>query len=679
MKIFLYPRLALDGIRKNARLYLPYIMTCVGMVVMRYIIDFLSFSESIREIRGGDIIASIMMLGAWVMTAFACLFLFYTNSFLIRRRKKEFGLYNILGMEKKNIARVLFWETAITAAISIGAGLFFGILLSKLAELGLRFVMKSEVSYDFSVPLGSVAKTAAIFLVIYLLIYLNTLRQLSFSQAVDLVKSESYGEKPPKGNAFVGLLGLVMLAAAYAIAVIVENPLSAIPAFFIAVLLVIGGTYLLMIAGSVIFCRMLQKNRRFYYTPKHFVSVSSMVYRMKRNGAGLASICILATMVLVMVSSTTSLYFGVNDTINGRYPREIDCIFDGVSEETMAPGGSALLQGVRDEIAGVLKENSCEAGDIIDYRYAYTAGMLDGDRVNVDPASADPLGMSLSISGLYEFFFVPLEEYNAIMGAREELSDGEALMYLPRAEYPYDTISFEHGREFAVKKIDWFTPPGVSTMSIVPSIFLIVPDVPSAVEGICDIANYYGGQMVDYHWFYAFDTGLDAKMQPDVRRAVNQKLKDLDGISASMVEGREEEKIYAYSINGGLFCLGIILSIVFLFATVLIIYYKQLSEGYEDRARFGIMKKVGMTDREIQRSVNSQLLTVFFLPLIPAGVHMLFAFPMICRLLKLLNYGNALVFAFATALSFLVFSAFYAAVYKITSNAYVKIVSGTEG
>lgn len=677
MKTMFYPKLALDGMSKNSKLYLPYILTCSGMVLMHYIVAFISKADTIASLRGGDTIQAFLSLGVFVIEAFSLLFLIYTNSFLIRRRKKEFGLYNMLGMGKKNLALILLWENVITAAIALIAGISFGILFSKLAELGLIYTVGGDVNYTFTVSPDSIIMTVKNYLVIFAVLFLNDLRQIGSATAINLIKSENVGEKPPKGNVLYGVLGAVFLAAAYYIAVTVENPIAAMTLFLVAVLLVIGGTYLLMISGSVTLCRMLQKNKSFYYNPKHFVSVSSMAYRMKRNGAGLASICILATMVLVMVSSTTSLYAGLEDAIAEQYPRQINTAFkiDGSDLDS-----SDKIDEIRSEIIDYSGENGTATENCSEYKYAYTAGKIEKDVAETDQSKSLTYN-ELTMKGLYEFFFIPLEDYNAVMGTRAELSDGEALVYCYRGSYPYDTITFNGGRTLKLEKINALYFTGLSATSIIPSMYFIVPDVNRAIEGLPQIANIAGDSSVTYYWDFCFDTDLPDDRQHEFASKLINRLSDLvenDTWQLQYVESREYQKEYNLAMNGGLLYLGIVLSIVFLFATVLIIYYKQLSEGYEDRSRFEIMQKVGITKKEIRQSINSQLLTVFFLPLGLAAVHMCFAFQIIKRLLRLFSLRNDFVFLMATAISLGVFSLFYVAVYKITSNAYYNIVSGAK-
>ena len=315
MKRGFYLRLALDGMRKNKRLYIPYLLTCAGMVMMFYILCGLAFSPVIESIRGGDSITMVLFLGTFVVGFFALLFLFYTNAFLIRRRNKEFGLYNILGMNKRNISRILLWETIVSALFSLIAGLAGGLLFSKLAELFLIRMAGAEVGYDLRIEPLSIIAAVVFFGAIFTLILIVSLARIRLSKPLDLLKSEAAGEKPPKANWLLAVAGVIILGIAYYLAVSIQSPMAAFEVFFLAVLLVIAATYLLFIAGSVALCRLLQKNKKYYYRPDHFVSVSSMAFRMKRNGAGLASICILATMVLVMLSSTGCLYFGGGNAI----------------------------------------------------------------------------------------------------------------------------------------------------------------------------------------------------------------------------------------------------------------------------------------------------------------------------------------------------------------------------
>lgn len=681
MKTGFYPKLAFDGIRKNRRMYVPFICTCIGMVMMFYIISYLQhYSDTIASMNGGQIMRSTLNLGSIVVGIFSCIFLFYTNSFLIRRRKKEFGLYHILGMGKLNIARILFWETLLTAVISLVLGIGFGILFSKLAELAMARLTHAQIIYSMHISPDSILFTLTVFGCIFILLFFNTLRQVHFSNAITLVKSESVGEKPPKGNILLGLLGMICLAAAYYLAVTVADPVSALGMFFIAVILVIVGTYLIMIASSVLFCRLLQKNKRYYYKANHFVSISSMAYRMKRNGAGLASICILATMVLVMLSTTVSLYFGMDDVLSNRYPYQFNTTASYNSFDTMSDENTASIRKLASD---AMDKYECTPSNVSDYRSACFYGyLIDNDFVCDTPFDSHSETANYLEGKM--FYFVPLSDYNKMMGTNETLASDEALLFSTRdSAYNESTISFEHGMTYTIKKqIDKFRLDGNSMANISTTFVLIVPDIHAAVDAIAALPG--NEKSVYFYWHYNFDTNLNRDDQillaNDLSSTISdfftQSYKQNTGIMRCQFESRAANYEEFLADFGSLFYLAIVLSIVFLIAAVLIIYYKQISEGYEDQARFDIMQKVGMTKREIKKSINSQLLTVFFLPLVGAGIHLIFAFPMIRKILLLFNLTNLHLYTIVTLISFGAFALFYTIVYRITSNAYYHIVSG---
>ena len=693
MKKGFYPKLAFDGIRKNKKMYLPYILTSIGMVMMYYIIIFLQFSQSIKDAVQSSTVSEILGLGSWVIAIFSCIFLFYTNSFLIKRRKKEFGLYNILGMDKHNLGIILFWETLIIAVISLVIGLAAGIVFSKLAELIFLNLLKSDVTFDLTVSSQGIGLCAIIFTVINILLFFNSLRQVRFSSAISLVRSEQTGEKPPKGNRLLGILGVLLLGGAYYISLSIKEPLQALTLFFVAVIMVIIGTYLVMISGSVLFCRLLQKNKKYYYKPNHFVSVSSMVYRMKRNGAGLASICILATMVLVMISSTTSLYFGEEDALAIRYPREINIDISTLDTDLEKNG---QMDNIISDIKNICKNHGVKETGTYTYLNGMISGMITDDgKVETDINRIDNFSnIALGdFSSVYSFIFIPVDDYNKIMGTSYTLKDDEAIVYNYRndSRYGKNVISFNRGQSFKiVKQTDEFVIDTNAAISVTPSMALIVNDIDNATKGLtynATTAQKIENTGISFHRYYCFDAGVSPQQQIELSKDIANYL---DGniekyradtsnrMFRSTVESREQNRLDFFGLYGGLFGLGIILSIVFIFAAVLIIYYKQISEGYEDQSRFEIMQKVGMTKTEIRKSINSQLLTVFFLPLIFAGMHLAFAAPIIKKLLLLFNLTNLNLFIVTILISFAAFALFYMIVYKITSSAYYKIVSGAK-
>lgn len=676
MKNGLYTKLAWTGIQKNRKLYLPYMLTCIGMVMMCYIVSFLKYSPVFGSLPGGDTVQAFLNMGFGVMCVFSLLFLFYTNSFLIRRRKTEFGLYNILGKGKKNLALVLGIETLLIALITLAAGLFCGILFSKLAELGIVKILGGTADFSFHIDLQSIRDTLLLFVVIYTLLYLNTLRQLHLTNPIELLHSENAGEKPPKGNALVAIFGAVLLIAAYVLAVSIEDPIAAMIWFFVAVIMVILATYLLFISGSVTICRLLQKNKKYYYKTNHFISVSSMRYRMKRNGAGLASICILCTMVLVMVSSTVCLYIGKEDSLRMRYPRNYNL---NVSVESLDMLHGEPVRQSLDALDSICENHGYAPTNVLSYPTAAFAGLIQNDRILLEvPESVNQL---MDIENLWQFFIISLEDYNRLMGASETLADDEVMVYTTKDQtYDAPTLTIGTGEPLQVKKqAESFVDNGVDAMQVIASLYIIVPDFDAAVTAFSEQQT-----PAELNYIYAFDLSCSDDTQIALQEEMDAALSEIETQAGEgsgfnlLLEGVASERSFFYGMYGGLFFLGILLGIVFIFAAVLIIYYKQVSEGYEDQSRFEIMQKVGMTGREIRRSINSQVLTVFFLPLIMAGVHLGFAFPLIRKLLLIFSLTNFKLLILVTVCCYLIFALFYVLVYRATSRAYYSIVSAGE-
>jgi len=680
MKSAFFPRLAWQGITKNRRMYLPFLLASGGMAGMFYIMDSLADSALLNMMKGGGVLTTMLNLGRWVIAIFSCIFLFYTHSFLIRRRKKEFGLYNILGMDKRNLGRLLFWENLIVLGITLAIGLLLGMAFSKIAELMLVKIIQQEASYALTVSLRAMGDTALIFAAIDVLLLLNSLRQVRFSTAIALLKSETVGEKTPKANGVLGILGILCISAGYYLSVSITDPVAALVFFFVAVILVILGTYLLLISSSVLFCRLLQKNKGYYYRPSHFVSVSSMVYRMKRNGAGLASICILATMVLVTVSSTTTLYFGSDNALDTRYPRQFSFNI-GPSDDYALTDADALH--IENALVDLLKEEGVELQNFVIQRSMDFQAMQEQSNLSLIKDN-----VSYSDSRLVTVILVPQADYNRTNGTSLDLAEDECAIYSYHKDYAFDTFCLEGMNEMTVvKNLDGGYVNGFYLAYTNPLYTVVVKDLSLAQEtqAILLEHNGYDGGMT-----MAFDTDLDDAEQ----LVLYDRLWDWLGSdyerqnrimpwyeehgSAYSIRNVVNERSDFYDTYGGLFFIGILLSMVFLLAAILIIYYKQISEGYEDQSRFEIMQKVGMTKQEIRRSINSQLLTVFFLPLVLAGLHLAFAFPIIQKLLLLFGLTNVKLFILTTLGSFGVFALFYALVYRITSNAYYNIVSGAK-
>ena len=671
MKTGFYPKLAWDGIRKNRRMYFPYILTGGVMVMMYYIMSFLTESPALQQMPGGSVLMTVLPLGCGIIAIFSLLFLFYTNSFLIKQRYREFGLYNILGMDKKNVGRLMIWETLFTWILAMVMGLAAGIAFSKAAELILLNLLGLEVSFSLSIGTHALSQTVLIYAGIYVILLFNSVIRVVRSRPLELMQSSRVGEQKLKCNWLFAAAGVILLGAAYFLAVRIEEPTEAFFLFFVAVIMVILGTYLLFISGSVAFCKLLQSNKNYYYKPNHFVSVSSMAYRMKRNGAGLASICILLTMVLVMLSSTTTLYFGEESAVRNRYPQgiEVKIWYDDI-------------KGISDENLDMLrKEIEACTGPDVDLRgirtCSITGALVEDGIILVDYTDAD----SASYSNMGYLYAISTDDYNYMMHTDAVLADDECLLYSDRMNTQWDSFTVQFGQTYKVKEqLTEFCADQDALISIASTVYMVVNDLSSLAAPLSDITNPNGYPPAEYFWRCGFDEETPEK-EKEVRNQVYEVVKAHTEKADSTanyfhVHSREVQRAAFFEMYGSLFFLGIMLSIVFLLAAVLIIYYKQISEGYEDQNRFEIMQKVGMTKQDIRKSINSQMLTVFFLPLVMAGIHLAFAYPFISKILLLFAFDNTVLNVTVTLTCFAIFGLFYTIVYKITSGSYYAIVSG---
>ena len=642
MNNFIYEKLAVTNLKNNRKTYVPYIFTGVLTVMMFYIIDALSRGKGITQ----DTLKICLQYATGVIVVFAVIFLFYTNSFLIKRRKKEIGVYNILGMGKRHIARMMAVETILTAGISILGGLVFGIIFGKLMYLLLLKILHNSVDMQFSVNGTAIVQTVILFAGIFLLTYLYNILQIQLVNPVELLHGGNQGEKEPKSRWLLVIIGVAALGNGYRIALTTEAPLEALLKFFIAVICVIIGTYALFIAGSIVVLKMLRKNKAYYYNPKHFTSVSGMIYRMKQNGAGLANICVLSTMVLVMVSTTVSLYAGMEDILDSRFPRDVSivCKQADVDHEEI--------------IERLLKEQCEKAGvkitDRVWYRYGSMNAVLKGDKLeNVNQYYPDN-----------HFYYVEMmiqDEYNRIEKRNVSLEEQEILTYTTNGKCGKKQINIA-GQNYLVKKeLPEMTSQPKSTAEIYKTLYIVFANA-EQIERIepfsyADKFNLKG------------DDGKQKEALEQIQNEFYEKIPD------GMMESRMLSRSSFYELYGGLFFIGIYLGSMFIMATVLIIYYKQISEGYDDRERYQIMQKVGMSKKEVKRSIRSQVLSVFFLPLVVAVIHVAVAFKVMTKILGVLNLTNVSLFAVCTIITIAVFAVFYIIVYSITAKEYYRIVN----
>lgn len=658
-KVF-YPRIAMTNLRNNGRTYVPYLLTCILSTAMFYVICSLSLNPDLDMMLGGGYMRTLLQMGTWIVGFFVIIFLFYTNSFLMKRRKKEFGVFNILGMEKRHISKVIAYETLFTALVSLLAGICLGIVLERLLYYALGVLMSDGGALSFNVSMAGIRSTLILFALIHLAIFLSSRWQIRLANPIQLLHGSSYGEREPKARWLMALLGLISLGAGYAIAVLTENPLNALLLFFVAVMLVIIGTYLLFTSGSIALFKLLRKNRRYYYKPTHFINTSTMMYRMKQNAVSLANICILSTMVLVMLSTTISLWAGMDDAAATRYPREISITLNDPDEESVAAADARI-----DEM---LAQEGLQDQDALRYVSLGISAVRQGDFFETDQSN----GQVTSIDQIAALYFIPLADYNAQTHQERTLDAGEALVYASRTPYEDDTLSVL-GKTFKVSDhLDSFMDFGFSSASLMDSYFVVVADMGVIEEVDAAQRAAYGADASAIEQYIGFDLDGTPQQNEQFAKALSTSLQQLP--SSLLLESRSENYSALQEMYGGFLFIGVFLSILFLMVTILILYYKQISEGYEDKGRFEIMQKVGMDHHEVKKVIRSQVLTVFFLPLIVAGIHIVFAFPMVEKLLLLLNLTNTALFVICTLICFAVFAAIYVLIYFMTSRIYYGIV-----
>lgn len=665
MNKFFYARLAASNIKKNAKIQIPFMITSILTVSMFYILLSLSLNQGFRDAEvGSTMIPIVLGLGCWIVGIFAVIFLFYTYSFLIKRRQKEFGLFNILGMEKKHIAKIIALETFYTAFISIVVGLLTGVILDKLMYLLLLRIVNLQTNLTHYISLKPIIITIILFASIFIVLFLYSMLKVRLTNPIQLLHGGQVGEKEPKTKILMAIIGLICLGIGYYLSIMTKDVVNAVNLFFIAVIFVIIGTYFLFVAGSIALLKMLRKNKKYYYKTSHFISVSGMLYRMKKNAVGLANICILSTMVLVMLSTTLSMMLGLDDVLNRNYPYDIS--FDVSSPEYYNISDKDIEKTVKDVIAkhnlNITEENSYRNISL----YSYNIEFLPDINNNID----------------YIVRVIPLSDYNSCTNQNKTLSQKELLFYTNTGISKTDKIKLMDN-DYKIAEYNFDIPKAfITSSSQINTALIIVNDEEfnnidkqfskynEEISGI----NDYKSSVSNYHNMNI--SGSDSEKLS----AYNDCRNELQN-SPVFFKGRVEQKTAILSIYGSLFFIALFLGILFIGAMVLIIYYKQISEGYEDRERFDIMQKVGLSYREAKKAIRSQILTVFFLPLITACIHVVFAFPMISRILSLMtlsndsiNLNNTQLYIWCTLACFLVFAILYMVIYIATARTYYKIV-----
>lgn len=667
----LYFKLAKTNLSNNKPFYIPYIISSIITVAMLYMMSFLSDNKGLNKIMGADSLATIFRLGVGIIVIFSYIFLFYTNSFIIKRRKKEIGVYNILGMEKRHLSKVLFVETIYSAIISLVCGIIVGIAFSKFIIMVLYGIIGIHKTVEFFVNIHGIILCVVSFGILFLLTFLYNFMQIKLANPIELLRGTNVGEREPKTKIFMTIVGVVCLAIAYYIAITTENPLNVLTLFFVAVLLVIIGTFALFTAGSIALLKLLRNNKKFYYNKRHFMAVSGMLYRMKQNAAGLASICILSTMVLVVISTTVSMYVGIQDELMARYPNDV-CVT--VDYNSVIDKSSEIEKAIFDEI------DSAEVKNKKAFSYLSVFVGQKGDGFTTDKEH-------LSYQNSYLFYILSKDDFikidNSFKDKIGNISKGEAVVVLNKKYDKKDIKIF--GKNYKVNKSFEHTEDNdLYVISTLNGLGYIILDNDESVQELYDVQEKMLGKGANYYTNkirFDFKSGNKKqkaaaykKIDNAVKKYFKENKNDKKEISSYWVESRQENEQNFYLLYGGLFFLGIFLGTMFLIVTVMIIFYKQITEGYDDRERYQILEKVGMSSREVKDTIKSQIRIVFVLPIFAAAVHVTAAFPMVNRILKMLNLNNEKLFAGCLAATIIVFAVIYYLVFKVTSRAYYKIV-----
>ena len=659
----LYFRLAVTNLKNNRQFYVPYILAGIVSVMMFYIMRTIQGSTGIASMRGAGTLSIVLTMGLVIVGICACIFLFYTNSFVMKRRKKELGVYNILGMEKRHIAKVMAWESIILYLLSVCGGLLIGIVFHKLAAMFLYKLTGVSESIPFYISGWGCIQTAELFGILYLLMLFYNFLQVRLANPIALLHGDSVGEREPKAKWFSAISGVICILAGYYLAVTVEEVIMAVNIFFVAVLLVIAGTYILFVSVSIAFLKILKGNKKYYYQTTHFITVSGMLYRMKRNAVGLANICVLSTMVLVIISTTVCLYAGLEDSLKNNFPAEISItlyrdFIPEVSEREL----------LMEQLFAAGKEQNRKLTEVSEYADIVVVTHIEGNKVE----RFDNTNDSYNFTEMGMLYLMTRADYERFTGhSYEAIPQGSVMVTSPitfdedsivlfGTEYPV-ARKMDIPTDFPNKEIEGFLNPQQIC-------YVIVEDANA-------LSPFLAESQVQYHIEIEMDgTPEERKMYASAVREVLDAHRTEPGFQTRIVTARAEQRDSYMEMNGGFLFLGLFLGSMFLMITVLIIYYKQISEGFEDRERFAIMIKVGMGRSMVKAAINTQVRTVFFLPIAVAVIHLVMAFPMLKIILYVFGLMNTTLFAGCLVATVAVFGVIYFVVFKLTSSSYYRIV-----
>ncbi|EET61635.1 efflux ABC transporter, permease protein [Marvinbryantia formatexigens DSM 14469] len=660
MRRGLFRTMAWTNIRNNRRFYVPFLLTIILTAAMFYNMCSVSRNPAFTEEAA---IAMVLEFGVYIIGIFAVIFIFYTNSFLTKRRKRELGLYHILGLEKRHISSIMAWETLYLAFAGIAGGIVAGLLLDRLMFLIILKVFHYPVAIEYRIDSFAVRTTLLVFAAIFLLIMLYNIHSIRKASAIELLKSGNTGEREPKTRWLIAVIGLVCMVSGYYIAITTDNILDALTKLFVAVLLVMAGTYCLFLAGSVALLKMLKKRKSYYYRTNHFVAVSGMIYRMKQNAVGLANICILSTGVLLVISTTVSLYAGMEEIVIAQHPTELAVTYsDSSPEQNQAL--EEMIEETASELGITLKNYAAYQSLSITFVQRENELLADSSVEDRSAVSYDDLAAVTMISA---------ETYERMTGERLQLSGNEVAICHEKGTLA-DTFQMM-GETYTVSEHLESFPVSNEMAQIVKGWFNIVVSSDEKLSEIDRLQKEVFSYPSSLKYEVQFDTEGGQETADTLYNTLLQKMEETEGMPLYLVGNRYEFRAQNYVMYGSILFLGCYLGALFLMATVLIIYYKQIIEGYEDRERYAIMRKVGMDRREIKQSIKSQILIMFFLPLGTALIHCLVAFPLMRQILQAFYMNNTPLFAGVTAVVAGIFSICYILVYRITARSYYHIVS----
>ncbi|MFD1672129.1 FtsX-like permease family protein [Agrilactobacillus yilanensis] len=654
-----FVKLAFQNLRKNKRAYLPFFISMIFLVALNTVAQLIITNPDMAKLPGGASAQMMFGLGGNIIIIFSVIFAIYTNSFLLKQRQREFGLYNVLGMGKRELYRLVFWENVFSYLMSIIAGLITGFVFGKLSFLILRKLLGAQSAFGFHVAGSVYLLVTVMFLIIYILLLLIDILRIRRTNPIELLHSDRSGEKEPKSRWLITIIGLLTLGTGYYWAVTIKTPLDAISLFFVAIVLVIIGTYCLFIAGSVTLLKFLKHRPNFYYKANHFISVSNMIYRMKQNAAGLASICILSTMVLVTMATTVSLYIGRADTVTSLYPYDL-------SIQVNEPGTTTSLKAVDKAIADAQDKypnvKITEKNRVSVYEVPFTKKAQGYQTLDPNKSyNADTINMQ----------FITTQTYERLAKDKANISGHQVIAYPVRGSLPGRHFQI-NGTDLVVQRTIHSLPNFKQQRTPIDMILLVMPNQAS-IDKILKAA--YPGQAASQA--PTVKTFFDFKAPNHKTRIAFKDTikKDLAKThTTAFLESKDEYEETSNYITGGFLFLGIIFGIAFTLATALIIYYKQVSEGLDDKKRFEILQKVGMDRKAIKKVIHSQIMTVFFFPIIMAIIHLVFAFSFIKNLLLVFGLVNGDLILWTTIATVAIFVIIYFIVYQLTAKAYYKIV-----